>query len=126
LAEEARLFYVALTRAEQRLHITHCATRSNRACAPSRWLAPVLETVHESVPVPPPARPRAAADPLVPFREWRAAIARASGQPERAVCSDRVLRSLHEQPPAGPADLAARLGITESAAVRLRPLPAAG
>ena len=62
-------------------------------------------------------------NPLAPFREWRAAVARASGQPDTAVCTDRVLRSLAESPPASPAELAQRLGITETAAVRLRPLP---
>ncbi len=125
LAEEARLFYVALTRAEQHLHITHCATRNGRTVAPSRWLAAVLESITEAPPAPPPARPHRAPDPLVPFREWRAAVARASGQPEVAVCTDRVLRSLQERPPASPEELATRLGITVTAAARLRPLPVA-
>jgi ribonuclease D len=61
---------------------------------------------------------------LLPYREWRAAIARLSGQPEHAVCNDRVLRSLADAPPADIAELARRLGITETAAARLRPLPA--
>lgn len=125
LAEEARLFYVALTRAEQHLHITHCATRNSRSVAPSRWLAAVVESISDDIPAPPPPRPSRAADPLVPYREWRAAIARASGQPERAVCSDRVLRSLQEAPPMSPEELASRLGITVTAAARLRPLPTA-
>jgi ribonuclease D len=64
-------------------------------------------------------------DPLQPYREWRAAIARASDQPEKAVCNDRVLRSLLDEPPVSPEDLAKRLGITPSAAARLRPLPTA-
>jgi len=126
LHEEARLFYVALTRAEQHLVITHAAVRSGRETAPSRWLAAVQATVDEGAPVPPPVDRswrHAPVDPLVPFREWRAGIARVSGMPERAVCSDRVLRSLMEHPPADAADLAQRLGITESAAARLRPLP---
>ena len=72
---------------------------------------------------PPPTRSRLPTDPLLPLREWRAAIARVSGQPELAVCSDRVLRSLAQAPPADAAELARRLGITETAAARLRPLP---
>lgn len=123
LAEEARLFYVAITRAAQHLLITHCAQRQRKASAPSRWLQAVTDSTAGDVPVAPPPRPPRAADPLVPYRKWRAAIARVSGQPEQAVCSDRVLRSLADAPPADTDELAARLGITATAAARLRPLP---
>lgn len=123
MAEEARLFYVAITRAAQHLLITHCAQRQQRSAAPSRWLQAVTDSTADDVPAPPPVRTVRTADPLQPFREWRAAIARASGQPETAVCNDRVLRSLAAAPPATPAELAQRLGITETAAARLRPLP---
>ncbi|MEN9644380.1 MAG: ATP-dependent helicase, partial [Actinomycetota bacterium] len=126
LQEEARLFYVALTRAEQHLAVSHVAVRGGREVTPSRWLAAVAATVDDGAPVPPPATPgwrRAPADPLAPYREWRAGIARVSGMPDTAVCSDRVLRSLMTDPPADSADLARRLGITETAAARLRPLP---
>ncbi len=124
LAEEARLFYVAITRAAQHLLVTHSAARQRKAVAPSRWLQAVTDSTVHDVPSPPPARSRPPADPLVPYREWRAAIARVSGQAETAVCSDRVLRSLAATPPADMAELAGRLGITETAAARLRPLPA--
>jgi DNA helicase-2/ATP-dependent DNA helicase PcrA len=123
LAEEARLFYVAITRAAQHLLITHASTRNQRSAGPSRWLLAVQEAALEDLPAAPPSRPRRPADPLPALREWRAAVARVSGQPERAVCSDRVLRSLAEQPPASVGELAQRLGITESAAAQLRPLP---
>ncbi|MEY4339590.1 MAG: ATP-dependent helicase, partial [Actinomycetota bacterium] len=122
--EEARLFYVALTRAGRHLHLTHAASRGGRAAAPSRWLASVDATIDRSPATPPPPRPTVAADPMVALRQWRAAVAVASGQPERAVCPDRVLRSLLTNPPADHVELAARLGITASAAQRLRPLPA--
>ena len=40
LEEERRLFYVACTRAKDRLYITHAATRGGRDTAgPSRFLA---------------------------------------------------------------------------------------
>ncbi|MFZ4718324.1 MAG: ATP-dependent helicase [Ilumatobacteraceae bacterium] len=126
LAEEARLFYVALTRAEHRLVITRAVSRSNRSTEPSRWLPAVEATLLGDEPAPPPAadwRRGAPPDPLAPFREWRTAVARVSGQSDKAVCSDRTLRSLMDDPPADTADLARRLGITESAAARLRPLP---
>ena len=38
LDEEARLFYVALTRAAQHLHVTCAARRGTRPASPSRWL----------------------------------------------------------------------------------------
>jgi DNA helicase-2/ATP-dependent DNA helicase PcrA len=124
LAEEARLFYVALTRASHHLLVTYAAKRNGRTAIPSRWLAAVQATIAADQPTPPPTRMRhATVDPLLPFREWRDAVARASGQPPAAVCNDRVLRSLLADPPGTALDLAARLGITESAAQRLRPLP---
>ena len=123
MAEEARLFYVAITRAAQHLLITHCAQRQQRGAAPSRWLQAVTDSTADDVPAPPPVRTVRTPDPLQPYREWRAAVARASGQPETAVCNDRILRTLATEPPATPAELAQRLGITETAAARLRPLP---
>jgi len=123
LHEEARLFYVAITRAEQHLHLTHPISRGGRPTAPSRWLAAVEATVDRSPAVAPPPRPSAPADPLQPLREWRAAVARSAGLSEHAICSDRVLRSLLDQPPGDTRSLANRLGITETAAARLRPLP---
>ncbi|MEQ1873157.1 MAG: UvrD-helicase domain-containing protein [Ilumatobacteraceae bacterium] len=123
LAEEARLFYVAITRAAHDLLITRSAVRQRKTVAPSRWLQAVVDTGTIDEPVPPPIRQRLPADPLEPFREWRAAIARVGGQSELAVCSDRVLKLLAEQPPADVAELATRLGISETAAAALRPLP---
>ena len=124
LAEEARLFYVAITRAAQHLLVTHCAQRQRKATAPSRWLQAVTDSTAHDAPAQPPMRTRLPADPMTPYREWRAAVARVSGQSEQAVCSDRVLQSLAEAPPADATELARRLGITHTAAARLRPLPA--
>ena len=123
LAEEARLFYVAITRAAHDLLITHCATRQRKPTTPSRWLQAVVDTGIIDEPVAPPQRERRGADPLEPFRAWRAAIARVGGQSELAICNDRVLRSLAESPPANTGELAARLGISQTAAAALRPLP---
>jgi DNA helicase-2/ATP-dependent DNA helicase PcrA len=126
LAEEARLFYVALTRAGDDLIITSAATRNGRASNPSRWLSAVASSTIAPVDdvAPEPTRiPTAPTDVMLPLREWRAAVARGAGVSPRDFCSDRVLRSLHDEPPADAAALAARLGLTESAAARLRPLP---
>lgn len=133
LSEEARLFYVALTRAEHRLVVTHARRRGRGAVAPSRWLDAVRASADADAPAPPPPEMRRTArqrpaDPLETYlsdlRSWRAAVARAAGVAERAVCSDDTLRSLAASPPADAADLARRLGITPTAAERLRPLPA--
>ena len=123
LAEEARLFYVAITRSAQHLLITHCANRQRKPAAASRWLQAVIDSSEVDVTAPPPVRAQRAVDPLQPLRDWRAAVARASGQDEHAVCTDRVLRSLRDVPPVTAGELAQRLGITETAAARLRPLP---
>jgi len=125
LAEEARLFYVAITRASHHLLVTHCASRQRKPAGPSRWLQAVTDSAIDDIPAAPPARLARPEDPLAPFREWRAAIARVSGQPEQAVCNDRVLRELAATPPVDATELAHRLGITETAAARLRPLPTA-
>jgi DNA helicase II / ATP-dependent DNA helicase PcrA len=126
-AEEARLLYVALTRAEHDLTITYSRRRKDRVAAPSPWLPAVEASGAADIAVAPPPRPlsRSAADPLVALRAWRAAVARVGGVPELAVCNDRVLRSLLVEPPRDAADLAARLGLSVSAAGRLRPLPGA-
>lgn len=122
-AEEARLLYVALTRAEQHLHLTHARRRNQRDTAPSRWLDAVRATSLVDQPMPSPMARMRAVDPLEALRVWRSAVARVSGMAERAVCSDEVLRSLHTAPPHDTAELARRLGITVTAAERLRPLP---
>ena len=125
-AEEARLLYVALTRARQELTVTHAGQRAGRAVAASPWLDAVRDAGSVDAAVAPPAelvRRRAPPDPLAALRDWRLAIARVAGVPELAVCNERVLRSLHDDPPATVADLAERLGIGVSAAAQLRPLP---
>lgn len=124
LHEEARLFYVAITRAEQHLHLTHPLSRGGRPTGASRWLAAVEATVDRSPAVAPPPRPATPADPMQALRAWRTAVARSAGLSEHAICSDRVLRSLLDERPPDTRSLAARLGITETAAARLRPLPA--
>ena len=127
LAEEARLLYVAITRGAQEVVLTHCANRGGLVAHPSRWLDAVTAVAVSHPPVPPPDDLRRAwtapADPLEAHREWRRAVARVSGIPEVAVCTDAVLRSLHDDPPADTAELARRLGITPTSAARLRPLP---
>lgn len=123
-AEEARLLYVALTRASDTLVITWSAQRRGATSGPSPWLDAVEATIDVAHHVPPPPewrRPRRPGDPLDALREWRAGVARLAGVPPAAVCSDRVLRGLLDEPPAGVADIARRLGLGTAAAERLAP-----
>jgi DNA helicase-2/ATP-dependent DNA helicase PcrA len=124
--EEARLLHVAVTRAADDLVVTAAATRRGRATGPSPWLAAVRDAAADDEPVvAPPAeiahRPVRPVDPLGPLRAWRAGVARAAGVPERAICSDQVLRSLVADPPADLHELATRLGLGDSVTARLGP-----
>lgn len=122
-AEEARLLHVALTRASEELVVTWAASRGGAPTEPSPWLA-ALEAAIEHRPVTGPAsigRRQRPPDPLEPLRSWRAGVARRAGVTDSAVCPDRVLRSLHADPPTDAAGVAARLGIGLAAAERLAP-----
>ena len=124
-AEEARLLYVAITRAVDRLIITRAESRRGAPTRPSPWLQAVEATIADDRPVAPPPRPerKHVADPLADLKAWRRQIARGAAVAELTICSDTVLRSLLERPPASTDELAARLGLTPLAAARLRPLP---
>ena len=54
----------------------------------SRWLDTVAATIEHDRPVAPPvSRPRVV-DPLTPFKEWRAAVARSPATVASADCRD--------------------------------------
>ncbi len=124
-AEEARLLYVAITRAVDQLLITRAESRRGSATRPSPWLDAVEATIADDTPVAPPAGLAhvRAVDPLADLRAWRSQVARAASVDEHTICSDKVLRSLLERPPASTDELAQRLGLTGFAAAKLRPLP---
>ena len=124
--EEARLFYVAVTRARRNLAILSTEQRNQVAAVESPWLAPVRRSAAVDKPVvsPLPRRPRPA-DPLAPWRAWRRQIALGAQIDESAVCSDDTLCALHDHPPADVAGLASALGVTPAAAGRLPLLPRA-
>ncbi|MEO5724195.1 MAG: ATP-dependent helicase [Ilumatobacteraceae bacterium] len=125
-AEEARLFYVALTRAAHDLTITYAVQRKQNPVKRSAWLDAVQATSQADIAAPPPAALSVIiTDPVAALRDWRSGVARAANVTDTAVCNDRVLRSLQLDPPADIAELAARLGVTPTAAARLRPLPSA-
>jgi DNA helicase-2/ATP-dependent DNA helicase PcrA len=108
-AEEARLFYVAITRAVDQLVITSAATRRGLPTGPSPWLQAVESTIAADEPVAPPQGLTTRPQPnvMAELRAWRRHVARAANVGELTICSE----------------LAERLGVTPHAAAQLRPLP---
>jgi DNA helicase-2/ATP-dependent DNA helicase PcrA len=123
-AEEARLLYVALTRASDELVVTWATERRRMPVVESPLLEAVKATTAADAPTPPPSamrsRPRPV-DPLDALREWRRALARAGNVTEAAVCSDATLRALLERPPESVAEVGERLGLGPAAAARIAP-----
>ena len=132
-AEERRLLYVAMTRAERRLHLTWAEERVFAGVAQPRRPSPWLERLPVAAdgdgpaePPPPGARPRPAGAPpeppvLAALRSWRTAAARAAGVPPAVVCPDAVLAAVAERAPRSPAELALVPGLSTPAARRFGP-----
>ena len=107
-AEEARLLYVALTRATDRLTV-HWARRRGGY---QRRLTPLLDGFEALAPepVPPPgellgAQRSGRDDTIDRLRRWRADAARGIGVLPEALVSDRALAAIAEHPPATPDEL---------------------
>lgn len=123
-AEEARLFYVALTRATDALTI-HWAERRGGY---QRRRTPLLHEFTSETPEPaaPPMEILAIERTgkslaLERLREWRAGAARAAGILPDALCSDRALADVATQRPASPEELDAITGLGILTARRLYP-----
>lgn len=123
-AEERRLLYVALSRAEQALHCSWARSRTlgmrTVRRSPSPWLEPIesaLDSRDGPDPKPEPkagvraARARLAAagaardgggDLFAALRDWRRSLARASGVPAYVIFPDATLRAVVESRPATP------------------------
>jgi DNA helicase-2/ATP-dependent DNA helicase PcrA len=143
LAEERRLLYVALTRAEEQLHLSWAAERtfgvSTVGRDPSPYLArlgraldglrgsergPVdwragLELTRSRIPEPGPSVAPGDAELLEALRRWRAGKARAAGVAPHVIVDDRTLRLVSEQRPTSRAQLAALPGIRPTRLARL-------
>jgi DNA helicase II / ATP-dependent DNA helicase PcrA len=123
-AEEARLLYVALTRATDVL-VVHWAERRGGY---QRRRTPLLAEFTSEAPEPA-APPRELATlersdravALERLRDWRASAARAAGILPDAVCTDRVLADIAERHPTSPEELDEVTGLGALTSRRLYP-----
>ena len=121
-AEEARLLYVALTRATDRLTVNW----SERRHGYRRKLSPFLDGfTGEAAPLVPPPESlvgmtrSARSITLERLREWRDAAARAAGILPDAVCTDQVLGLIAEHRPASARELDQLTGLGPLTSQRL-------
>lgn len=101
-AEEARLLYVAATRASDRLTITHAERRGGYARTVSPFISDLDLVEPAAAPLPSDlrARRRARIDPtLDALRVWRDDAARHAGIIPTQLCSDRDLTSIAQSKP---------------------------
>jgi hypothetical protein len=105
-AEERRLLYVALTRAERELHVVWAGSEEDRS--------PFLPALPDEHVGPPPAGlvgPAPMPDPvLAALRVWRRGAARAARVEEQLVCTDDELVRLADRRPVTVDDVAGVLG----------------
>ncbi len=121
-AEEARLLYVAMTRATDRLVVTHAGRRGGYARRLSPLLADVDLAEPEAQPPPPFLRGRPRSDPLVAaLRAWRDDAARRADVLPTQLCSDRDLATIAEHRPATTDQLVAATSMGPITAARLAP-----
>jgi DNA helicase II / ATP-dependent DNA helicase PcrA len=119
-AEEARLLYVAFTRATDRLIVTRAARRGGYQRAASPFLGDIDLT---PAPVaPPPGRPRTRVDPLAgALRAWRDEAARRADILPAHLCSDRDLMAITRARPQTIDELIAVTSFGTITAERLSP-----
>lgn len=121
-AEEARLLYVALTRATDDLTVNWAERRGGY----QRKLTPLLDGFVSETPeaVPPPTalvgiRRSSRQLTLERLREWRSSVARAGGMLPSSVISDHALSVIADQRPASPEELDRATGLGPITARRL-------
>jgi len=131
-AEEARLLYVALTRATDRLVVTWAQRRGSKSTSRSPLLPDLGGPSSGEAPEPLPdeivalVTRRTASEPadertatLGRLRQWRSAAARAANVPESFVLEDRVLERIADTMPESEQALARIEGVGAIAARRL-------
>jgi DNA helicase-2/ATP-dependent DNA helicase PcrA len=119
--EEARLLYVAMTRATDHLTIARAERRGGYAREPS----PLVATLDLSAPtiVAPPHRPRRSTDDRLAgaLRTWRHAAARRARVLPQQLCSDHDLAAIARRRPASAEELVAVTSLGPLTARRLAP-----
>lgn len=119
-AEEARLLYVAFTRATDRLVVTRATRRGGYARTVSPFISDI--DLRDAPPTPPPRRARAHVDPLVSaVRAWRDDAARRAGILPSQLCSDRDLDAIVHHRPMSADELAAATSFGAITAEKLAP-----
>ena len=122
--EEARLLYVACTRAREELIVTWAARRNDRLSRPSALIAAIADAnVDDAIIAPPnPRPPRPTIDPVyAALIDWRRVAARAAQVDPTAICSDESLRAVAQAKPATIEALTALTDLGPLAAARIGP-----
>jgi len=105
-AEEGRLLYVAVTRATDRVVISHAQRRAGYARTRSPFLDGLVSGEPEPAP-PPPRHRRARVDPvLAALTDWRESSARQLDILPTELCTDRDLAAIARHRPTTPEELA--------------------
>lgn len=124
-AEEARLLYVAITRATDHLTISWARRRGGYQRKPTPYLEGFRSTAPPAVPPPPEllgARHRAPRELLVDrLHEWRRQAARAAALAPEAIMTDRMLIQIADRPPQSADELDRVTGVGLLTARRLWP-----
>ncbi|MEO6123174.1 MAG: ATP-dependent DNA helicase UvrD2 [Ilumatobacteraceae bacterium] len=121
--EEARLLYVACTRAKEELVISWVERRNGRATQPSPLISDIGESADDVIVAPPLRRlPRPAPDPVyVALVEWRRSAAKAAQVDPTTICSDESLRAIAQARPTTVDGVAALTDLGPIAAARVAP-----
>jgi DNA helicase II / ATP-dependent DNA helicase PcrA len=122
--EEARLLYVACTRAREELVVTWAARRNDRLSRPSPLIAGLADSPAEEAPIPPPnpRPPRPSIDPVYSaLVAWRRTAARVAQVDPSSICSDESLRAVAQFRPATVEALTALTDLGPLSAARIAP-----
>ncbi len=122
--EEARLLYVACTRAREELVVTWSSRRHERISRPSPLIADIAaSSALQPITGPPVVRPpRPTLDPVyLALVEWRRSAARAAQVEPESICSDESLRAIAQLKPTTVESLSALTDLGPLSARRIAP-----